>query len=118
MSEPELDTLAAFSADNNERLGITGLLAYNGFNFMQLLEGEAGRIDALMDRIKDDPRHSGIVVVRREPITERECGAWFMTARSTPLGGLGSVAMIVDALPGSFRDDTRKVFTSFASLVR
>jgi len=118
LAPDQLQTLAGEAAEKNEPRGITGLLAYNGFNFMQLLEGDEDAVEERLDRIKDDPRHSGVVVVRRETVEGRECGAWSMAARTTPLAGLGPADVLRDALPDSLREETRRLFSSFASLVR
>lgn len=113
-----LETLEAEASEKNAPRGVTGLLAYNGFNFMQLLEGEDAAVEDRLERIMDDPRHSGVVVVRRETVDVRECGGWFMTARTTPLAGLGPADALRNALPETLREETRLLFSSFASLVR
>ena len=40
LHESDLDDILAESIKRNGRDGITGLLAYDEFNFMQVLEGE------------------------------------------------------------------------------
>ena len=69
----EVDAILAASARNNPERGITGLLLFNGRNFLQLLEGEEGEVAALMQTITADPRHSGVSVLDRRSITARSC---------------------------------------------
>lgn len=114
----DLDPLAAAAARANAALGVTGLLAYNGAHFMQLLEGEEAAVEATLDRIAADWRHSGLVVIRRGARAGRECPDWSMRAFLTPLSGAGAATRFAADLPPAFEPDTRVVFTSFASLPR
>ena len=64
---PEMRLLAEQCHRNNPRLGLTGVLAYDGAQFLQLLEGEDGAVDAMFATIRDDPRHSAVrPLIRRE----------------------------------------------------
>jgi hypothetical protein len=116
--EAELEPLAQAAATINVANAITGMLAYNGTHFMQLLEGEAARVEETLERIAADPRHSGLVVIRRDSRAARECPDWSMRAFLTPLAGAGSATRFAAGLPVSFAADTRVIFTSFASLPR
>jgi hypothetical protein len=62
----------------NEQVGVTGMLVYADGSFMQVLEGPAEEVDALLDRISSDPRHRGVMLLLREPIQTREFGRWTM----------------------------------------
>ena len=113
-----LTALAEQAAEANARLGITGMLAYNGAHFMQLLEGNGAAVEALVARIATDPRHDGLVVIRRDERDGRECPFWSMRSFLTPLAGAGAATEFAARLPETFSADTRVVFTSFASLQR
>ena len=117
ITNADLEELAREAAEKNARREITGMLAYNGFNFMQLLEGGQQEVEERLGKIKEDRRHSGVVVIRREDVDDRECGDWSMTTRTTPVEGLGAAERITKTLPTTFRPDTRVLFSSFASLV-
>lgn len=116
--QADLDPLAAAAARANAAQGVTGLLAYNGSHFMQLLEGEEAAVEATLDRIAADWRHSALVVIRRGARPGRECPDWSMRAFLTPLSGAGAATRFAADLPVAFAPDTRVVFTSFASLPR
>ena len=57
---------------------ITGALIFTGQHFAQLLEGEPGQVDALMESINRDARHRNVKVVNRTDIEEREFDLWAM----------------------------------------
>ena len=114
----DLAALGEAAAAANAARGITGMLAYNGEHFMQLLEGQDAAVDELLARIVGDPRHRDLVVIRRDERPARECPYWSMRAFLTPLAGAGSATRFAAGLPVSFAADTRVIFTSFASLPR
>ena len=114
----DLAALGEAAAAANAARGITGMLAYNGEHFMQLLEGQDAAVDELLARIVGDPRHRDLVVIRRDERLARECPYWSMRAFLTPLTGAGSATEFAARLPETFATDTRVVFTSFASIKR
>ena len=63
---------------NNARDELTGALVYNGHNFLQLLEGPDKRLEACLATIRSDPRHSGMVEVRRRAVETRDFAEWAM----------------------------------------
>src|SRR5580704_13094071 len=79
---------------NNARLEITGLLFYKNGSFMQVLEGEEGKTTRLLEKIRKDTRHDGMVILRRHGIQERAFPDWAMgfvyvpQKRHEPLAGL------------------------------
>jgi hypothetical protein len=78
----ELMDIANISAENNRRLGVTGLLCYRERNFVQFLEGEKTVVEALLERIKKDPRHTGVITMLSEPIEKRIFENWCMGLRN------------------------------------
>lgn len=76
--EEDIAAILLSARRNNRRDGLTGALIYNGHNFMQLLEGPAREVDACLDTIRGDARHSGMVEVRRRAIDVREFAEWSM----------------------------------------
>ena len=81
-TDGQLADLLAQSRENNTRAGITGMLVYKGGNFMQLIEGEETAIDALQAKIRQDPRHCGMISLLRQPIAERQFQGWSMGFRN------------------------------------
>jgi Sensors of blue-light using FAD len=77
-SKEELLALLASARENNERLGVTGMLVYKDGVFMQALEGDEMSIRWLSAKIAKDPRHKNIVCLADRPLTEREFPDWSM----------------------------------------
>ncbi len=74
----ELRTLAAQSTERNHSVAVTGLLLYSAGSFLQLLEGRAPTVDALMKRIALDPRHTDVRVLLRAEAPQRLFPRWYM----------------------------------------
>ncbi len=67
--------------ENNQRLGITGLLLYKDGDFIQLLEGERAKVEALFQTISADPRHGGTIVLVEGEADQRLFTDWSMGFR-------------------------------------
>ena len=79
LSPDELRKVAAESARNNKRDQITGLLISAGNLFFQLLEGPPAAVDECYRRIKEDPRHTNVLLLGMEVgDMERLCPDWDM----------------------------------------
>lgn len=61
---------------NNPALGLTGLLLHGEGEFAQVLEGPPASIDALIELLAVDPRHTEMVTLMRGPIETREFPEW------------------------------------------
>lgn len=55
----------------NEAAGITGLLVFDGMRFCQQIEGPRKAVLALIDRIRQDPRHVNVEILHHAPLAER-----------------------------------------------
>lgn len=113
----ERANILAASRRNNARNGITGLLFDDGVRFLQVLEGDAEKVDATFQRIKADPRHRAVVVLSRRPIDAREFGDWAMAslgqgAEATEV--LGRVGRLVTRASAN----VRATFENFARIRR
>lgn len=91
-SAEEITSLLDVSRRNNARDGITGMLLYRDGNFIQAVEGPAPAIEDLMNRLRRDETHHGMIVMIDRPIQERDFGDWTMGFRN--ISGVRS-----DALP-------------------
>jgi hypothetical protein len=112
----EVDAILAASARNNPARGITGLLLFNGRNFLQLLEGEESEVAALMKTITADPRHSGVSVLDRRTIAARACPNWAMN-RVMIAESIDSRREMLEAdLPDGLDPEVRKMIVNFAVL--
>lgn len=74
----EITDMLNLAKKKNAELGITGLLVFDSRFFLQLLEGERERVNALYRRICRDPRHSDVTLLTYREIGERTFGDWAM----------------------------------------
>ncbi|WP_344710164.1 BLUF domain-containing protein [Sphingomonas humi] len=58
--------------------GISGILIFNGTHFLQIIEGPPDAVRELLERIRRDPRHSGIEIRDERMVDERLFGGWLM----------------------------------------
>lgn len=83
------DILAA-SVRHNDAAGITGFLLHGHGLFMQVLEGDAKAVEATMQRIIADSRHSQLRVLESGPIARREFSDWAMGFKDLSADDLAS----------------------------
>ena len=62
----------------NRRLDVTGMLAYSGRHFAQVLEGSTAAVEQLVAAVARDTRHTDFTLVFRRAITARHYGEWEM----------------------------------------
>ena len=95
-TQEALDELLAKARDFNRAHGITGLLVYCDPYFAQVIEGPRAEIEALMLSINADPRHRGVFVVDRGPVTERAFEQWEMGFSRRPRAELEAIDGFTD----------------------
>jgi len=74
----DLEAIHRTARELNALDGITGLLIFNGTHFLQIIEGAPQAIDELVERLRRDPRHSGIEIRDQQEIEERSFPDWSM----------------------------------------
>jgi hypothetical protein len=112
-----IDNILAASRRNNHADGITGLLLYDGYRFLQALEGEPHRVQRAFDRIKADPRHRAVVLLSSYEVTARSFGDWSMASQRVGIASGNTVAELVDSLTKEVADaNMQALFRSFARL--
>jgi Sensors of blue-light using FAD. len=77
-SEEELIELLKAAREKNKHYGITGMLLYLNEKFIQVLEGEKEKVNAVMDKIEADPRHHKISILMEGNTRERIFHNWSM----------------------------------------
>ncbi|KAA5803871.1 BLUF domain-containing protein [Alkalicaulis satelles] len=83
----EMASILEACARRNPRLGVTGVLIYERGRFVQLLEGPAEAVDALLDDIETDVRHGLFKILWRTRASRRLFENWsmaFMDAADAP----------------------------------
>ena len=100
----ELMDILEASRRNNPKYNITGMLLYRSGYFIQALEGEERDVDAIYEKIKQDPRHQNILVVQKEAIEERAFGEWSMGFQNLDDVDLNEIPGYSDFLDAQFSD--------------
>lgn len=116
LSREEVESILSSSTRNNAERGITGLLLYNGRNFLQLLEGEEAELIALMVRISHDPRHSGISILDKRAIDVRSCAGWAMNQVLISDNVEKRRELLAGELPKALDPQIRQIIVNFALL--
>jgi len=78
MTRPAFDALLKQARSFNRTVGITGCLIYQDCCFMQMLEGKKEVVEALMEKVKLDPRHCDVRTVVEGPARRRAFVDWSM----------------------------------------
>ena len=68
--------IAAWSRAANQSRDISGLLVFDGMHFCQQFEGSGIEVAGLMDRIRQDPRHTDVELLHHGPLAARRFGRW------------------------------------------
>jgi hypothetical protein len=107
MQQDDLEEILVHARGSNAKSGITGALVYVEGIFLQILEGEKGRIEELMVKISRDVRHETVTVLRAAEQPMPDFGDWKMAyvsataehvAKWAGLSGTSSVPEVVDDL--------------------
>jgi hypothetical protein len=77
-TKDELISLLKQSREKNARLGVTGILLYFKKHFFQVLEGEKDVIFDLFRLIKQDERHTSVILMHDQTLEERHFKDWTM----------------------------------------
>ena len=116
VDRPGLDRILDQSHCNNEHRGITGFLLFNGRNFLQLIEGEAESLNALMRRLAVDPRHSGIAKLTDKDVPGRCCAEWLMRELVLANAITTRREALEEQLPLALDVETRGIVLNFTRL--
>ena len=84
--------------------GITGLLAYGGGLFFQILEGPAAAIERRVAKIKADPRHASMRILQDIEVDKRDFPGWPLAFRGLEPDGARLVAARLRHAPMSIGD--------------
>lgn len=72
------DSLLKHAQAFNKEHDITGMLVFDGYLFMQILEGDQSVIEALFEKIKRDPRHVDVICQYSGAISKPGFEGWSM----------------------------------------
>ena len=78
MSPADLAEILRVARRRNQERDITGMLLHRNGNFLQVLEGPRERVEALIAKINQDPRHCDLKLLLNVPLLTRAFGTWTM----------------------------------------
>jgi hypothetical protein len=99
LQSSDLEDIHRSARELNALDGITGLLVFNGTHFLQIIEGARDAIDDLLERLRRDPRHTGLEVRDRHKLTARSFPDWSMELVRVNASYFQARETIVDRLP-------------------
>jgi hypothetical protein len=103
----DLEAIHKVARDLNRLEGITGLLIFNGTHFLQIVEGTAPSVNALMERLRKDPRHSAIEVRDERVIAQRSFPEWSMELVRVSASYFEAKETVAERLPEATSNDVR-----------
>ena len=95
----DLEAIHRTARDINALEGVTGLLIFNGTNFLQIIEGAPNAIDDLVERLRRDRRHSGLEIRDEHEMEERSFPDWSMELVRVSVSYFEARDTIIDHLP-------------------
>ncbi|MGV8960995.1 MAG: BLUF domain-containing protein [Stenotrophomonas sp.] len=78
LTPAELDHLLVDARAHNRMAGVTGALLYDGQHFLQYLEGAAGDVQRIYERIVASRYHVDLQVLQNGPVARRYFPQWYM----------------------------------------
>ncbi len=78
VTENHLSEILEPARKANIKKNITGCLLYHDKIFLQLLEGEESKVNALLKNIEKDNRHKDVTIIYEEEIKDRFFPNWSM----------------------------------------
>lgn len=115
-TQADMDQILASSQRNNPTRGLTGLLLWNGRNFLQLLEGPRAELLSLLSRLAQDPRHAGIARLEDLAIEAPDCPEWAMERIYLAADVDERRSHLEARLPATLDAGVRRTILNFAAL--
>lgn len=115
LAAQDLLDIHQISLDLNALDRITGLLAFDGTRFLQILEGSPRAVDNLLARLRRDPRHSGLEVRDERPIDRRAFPYWSMQLVRVSAGYLKAQFELDSILPPDTDPQVRALIAAMSS---
>lgn len=115
LNSMQVNDILRASRNNNAPAGVTGLLLYDGYRFLQALEGDTAMVNATYQRIKADRRHRAVVLLSSREVETRAFGDWAMAAQRVGIAHGETVAELIDRLTDQMEDrNMQAMFRGFA----
>ena len=117
LAADDLHAIHRTARELNSIDGVTGLLVFNGTHFLQIIEGAQSAIDALLARLRRDPRHFGLEVRDERMVEARSFPDWSMELVRVSAGYFEAKDSIQARLPPTISDDVRQRLLRMTELI-
>jgi len=101
----DLEDIHRAARELNALDGITGLLVFNGIHFLQIIEGAHDAIDDLVQRLRRDPRHTGLEVRDERKVSTRSFPDWSMELVRVKAGYFEARETLENRLPDTVPEE-------------
>lgn len=78
LSNWDIELILESARKNNFDQGVTGILYFNNNHFLQCLEGDREKVNALYNKIVNDERHHKVVILDYQEVHCRDFNDWSM----------------------------------------
>lgn len=99
LDRAELFRLLHHARTANESCGLSGVLLQSDNRLLQVLEGPTWKLFAVFDKIRQDPRHTGVEIIDERSIDEATFPQWAM--RYFNDRSIGKAMALLDGAPSS-----------------
>jgi hypothetical protein len=117
----DLENILSRAVAYNLSRGVTGILLFNGLNFLQVLEGPRHAVEELYEKIGQDARHTGVALIKTEEVSALSYPEWGMKLKELD-ADLGEDSLlrlnqeVADALVVVSSADVKTMIKAFLSL--
>lgn len=109
LSDGDLNDIHQTARHLNALDGVTGLLLFDGSRFLQIIEGDEGAIDNLVERLRMDPRHSAFEVRDERFVERRSFEHWSMELLRVSRGYIAARDEVATILPADVAEPVREL---------
>lgn len=117
LSERSVSDIHQTARHLNSLDGITGLLAFDGHRFLQIVEGSDVAVDDLMMRLRQDARHHDIVVLDERHVERRSFSGWSMELVNVSNGFISARGELEKVLPANVDGPIRELLMEMADCI-
>jgi len=103
----DLEAIHRTARNANALDGITGLLIFNGTHFLQIIEGQPQAIDELVEKLRRDPRHSGVEIRDQRMVEARSFPDWSMELVRVSASYFEAKDTVAERLPAATSTEVR-----------
>ncbi len=117
LSDDEVERIHRSAMTLNSLDGVTGMLIYNGKQFLQIVEGAEDAIEDLVQRLRCDRRHDDIVIREDRTVDGRSFPDWTMSMTRVGRARFQACDDISRALPQSVGARVRQTIVDMTALI-